>query len=66
VRAEKDARLKMQLASQREVPDQEISPLIRAALIDSMFETAAPLFAGIVFVTIAAAIPVAQIEIDRR
>src|SRR3984885_15555582 len=45
----------MQLASQREVPDQEISPLIRAALIDSMFETAAPLFAGIVFVTIAAA-----------
>ena len=55
MRAEKDARLNMQLASQREVPDQEISPLIRAALIDSMFETAAPLFTGIVFVTIAAA-----------
>jgi len=46
----------MQLANQREVPDQEISPSIRAALIDSLFETRAPLLAGLVFVTIAAAL----------
>jgi diguanylate cyclase (GGDEF)-like protein len=45
----------MQLANQREVPDQQISPLIRAALIDSLFETPTPLLAGIVFVAIAAA-----------
>ncbi len=45
----------MQLANQREVPDREISPSIRAALIDSLFETPAPLLAGIVFVAIAAA-----------
>jgi diguanylate cyclase (GGDEF)-like protein len=44
----------MQLANQREVPDQEISPSIRAALIDSLFETPAPLLAGLVFVAIAA------------
>jgi hypothetical protein len=54
VRAEKDARLNMQLASQREIPDQEISPLIRAALVDSLFETAATLLAGIVFAVFAA------------
>jgi diguanylate cyclase (GGDEF)-like protein len=45
----------MQLANQREVPDQEISPSVRAALIDSLFESPAPLLAGIVFVVIAAA-----------
>src|SRR6202521_1897639 len=45
----------MQLANQREVPDQQISPPIHAALIDSLFETPAPLLAGIVFVAIAAA-----------
>jgi diguanylate cyclase (GGDEF)-like protein len=45
----------MQLATQRKVPDQEISPSIRAALIDSLFETPTPLLAGIVFVAIAAA-----------
>jgi diguanylate cyclase (GGDEF)-like protein len=45
----------MQLASQREVTEQAISPSIRAALIDSLFETPAPLLAGIVFVAIAAA-----------
>ncbi len=45
----------MQLANEREVPDQEIAPSIRAALIDSLFETPAPLLAGIVFVTVAAA-----------
>jgi diguanylate cyclase (GGDEF)-like protein len=45
----------MQLANQREVPDQEISPAIRAALIDSLFETPTPLLAGIIFAAIAAA-----------
>src|SRR4029077_5947313 len=47
---------KMQLANQREIPDQEITPQIRAALIDSLFDTPAPLLAGIIFVTIAAAL----------
>ena len=46
----------MQLANQREVSDQEATPSIRAALIDSLFETPAPLLAGIVFVAIAAAL----------
>jgi diguanylate cyclase (GGDEF)-like protein len=36
-------------------PDQEISPPIRAALIDSLFEAPGPLLAGIIFVAIAAA-----------
>jgi diguanylate cyclase (GGDEF)-like protein len=46
----------MQLASQSEEPDQKISPAIRAALIDSLFETPTPLLAGIVFVAVAAAL----------
>jgi hypothetical protein len=46
----------MQLANQREIPDEEITPQIRAALIDSLFETPGPLVAGIVFVSIAAAL----------
>jgi diguanylate cyclase (GGDEF)-like protein len=45
----------MQLANQREVPDQEISPSISAALIDSLFEAPAPLLTGLVFAAIAAA-----------
>ena len=45
----------MQLANQREVLDREISPSIRAALIDSLFDTPVPLLAGIIFVSIAAA-----------
>src|SRR3981081_2244370 len=45
----------MQLASQSGKPDQKVSPSIRAALIDSLFETPTPLLAGIVFVAIAAA-----------
>jgi diguanylate cyclase (GGDEF)-like protein len=44
----------MQLANQREVIDQKISPSVRAALIDSLFETPTPLLAGIVFVAVAA------------
>ncbi len=46
----------MQLTNLREVPEREISPSIREALIDSLFEAAAPLFAGLLFVAIAAAL----------
>ncbi|HVV41867.1 MAG TPA: EAL domain-containing protein [Nitrobacter sp.] len=46
----------MQLANQREVLDQKLSPYVRAALIDSLFETPAPLLMGIVFGAIAAAV----------
>jgi diguanylate cyclase (GGDEF)-like protein len=45
----------MQLANQREVPDQEISPSIRAALIDSLFEAPGTVLTGIVFSAVAAA-----------
>jgi diguanylate cyclase (GGDEF)-like protein len=45
----------MQLASQTRDPDQTVSPYLRAALIDSMFETPAPLVMGIVVGAIAAA-----------
>ena len=45
----------MQLAGQTRDSDQEVSPSICAALIDSLFETPAPLLAGLVFVAIAAA-----------
>jgi diguanylate cyclase (GGDEF)-like protein len=46
----------MQLASQSEEHDQKLSPSIRAALIDSLFENPAPLFASIVFISFAAAL----------
>jgi diguanylate cyclase (GGDEF)-like protein len=39
----------MQLTNQREVPDQKTSPYLRAALIDSLFETPAPMLTGLVF-----------------
>ena len=45
----------MQLASQTEEPDQKISPSIYSALIDSLFQNPAPLFAGSVMVAFAAA-----------
>jgi diguanylate cyclase (GGDEF)-like protein len=45
----------MQLAARSGEPGQEISPYLRAALIDSLFETPAPLLTGIVFGVIAAA-----------
>jgi diguanylate cyclase (GGDEF)-like protein len=45
----------MQFASQSEDPDQKLSPSIHAALIDSLFETPAPLLTGLVFGAIAAA-----------
>jgi diguanylate cyclase (GGDEF)-like protein len=46
----------MQLASQTRDSDEKVSPSIRAALIDSLFENPAPLFASIVFVAAAAAL----------
>jgi len=46
----------MQLAARSGEPGQETSPYLRAALIDSLFETPAPLLTGIVFGVIAAAI----------
>jgi diguanylate cyclase (GGDEF)-like protein len=45
----------MQVATRIRNPDQEISPSVRAALIDSLFDTSAPLLTGIVFVVIASA-----------
>jgi diguanylate cyclase (GGDEF)-like protein len=44
----------MQLANQRETPDEQISPSIRAALIDSLFETPRPVHVGIVMLALAA------------
>ena len=38
----------MQLADQIEEPDQKMSPSIYAALVDSLFQNPAPLFAGAV------------------
>jgi diguanylate cyclase (GGDEF)-like protein len=46
----------MQLANQREVPDEEKSPPIHTALIDSLFEASGPLLAGLVFAALAAAL----------
>jgi diguanylate cyclase (GGDEF)-like protein len=45
----------MQLANQREVPEQEMSPTISAALIDSLFEAPGTVLTGIVFSAVAAA-----------
>lgn len=45
----------MQLASQTEEPDQKASPSTYSALIDSLFQNPAPLFAGSVMVAFAAA-----------
>ncbi|NOJ46916.1 putative bifunctional diguanylate cyclase/phosphodiesterase [Bradyrhizobium archetypum] len=39
----------MQLANQSGEPDQQTSPYLRAALIDSLFETSAPMLTGLVF-----------------
>ncbi|HWE95178.1 MAG TPA: PAS-domain containing protein, partial [Tepidisphaeraceae bacterium] len=44
----------MQLANKIREADQEISPSIRAALVDSLFEAPTPLLAGIVFAVLAA------------
>ena len=45
----------MQLASHTEEPDQKVSPSTYSALIDSLFQKPAPLFAGSVMVAFAAA-----------
>jgi diguanylate cyclase (GGDEF)-like protein len=45
----------MQLAGPNRESNQKDSPSIRAALIDSLFENSTPLLAGLVFVSIAAA-----------
>ena len=45
----------MQLASQTEEPDQTVSPSTYSALINSLFQNPAPLFAGAVMVAFAAA-----------
>ncbi|CAN7667297.1 EAL domain-containing protein [Bradyrhizobium sp. LjRoot220] len=39
----------MQLANQSGEPDKQTSPYLRAALIDSLFETSAPMLTGLVF-----------------
>ena len=44
----------MQLANQREFTEQEMSPSIRAALIDSLFEAPASLLTGLAFAAVAA------------
>jgi diguanylate cyclase (GGDEF)-like protein len=44
----------MQLAHQQEVPDEEKSPPIHTALIDSLFEASGPLLAGLVFAALSA------------
>ena len=46
----------MQLANQSGEPGQKMSPYLRAALIDSLFETSAPLLIGLFFGAIAAAV----------
>jgi diguanylate cyclase (GGDEF)-like protein len=45
----------MQLASLSGEPDRKVSPSIYAALIDSLFQNPAPLFAGAILVALAAA-----------
>ena len=44
----------MQLANKNRDTDQEISPTIRAALIDSLFEAPTPLMTGLVFAVVSA------------
>src|SRR5579864_5732319 len=45
----------MQRANQQQIPDQQTSPYLRAASIDSLFEAPGPLLAGIIFVAMVAA-----------
>jgi diguanylate cyclase (GGDEF)-like protein len=52
----------MQLANQRVIFDQKISPYLRAALIDSLFETPAPLLLGIIFGVLVAALTALKTE----
>jgi diguanylate cyclase (GGDEF)-like protein len=52
----------MQLATHTQDSDQKASPTIRAALIDSLFETTAPLLTGIVFGVMAAVLTALKTE----
>ncbi len=52
----------MQLANHPPETDKEISPYLRAALIDSLFETPGPLLTGLVFGAIAAAMTALKTE----
>jgi diguanylate cyclase (GGDEF)-like protein len=52
----------MQLANQSGEPDQKLSPSIYAALIDSLFQNPAPLFAGAVLVAMAAVMTALKTE----
>ena len=53
----------MQLASQTAEQDQNVSPSTYAALIDSLFQNAAPLFAGAVMVAVAAAMTALKTDV---
>jgi diguanylate cyclase (GGDEF)-like protein len=53
----------MQLANQTAEHDQNVSPSTYAALIDSLFQNAAPLFAGAVMVAFAAAMTALKTEV---
>ena len=55
----------MQLAKHPIETEQKISPLIRAARIDLLFEAPGPLLAGIIFVAIAAAMTALKSGDDR-
>src|SRR3981081_3954570 len=44
----------MQIDGQTKDPDQKMSPSIYAALVDSLFQNPAPMFAGAVFAAVAA------------
>src|SRR5579871_5870147 len=46
----------MQRANQWQIPDEQTSPYLRAALIDSLFETPGPLLTGLIFGAIAAGV----------
>ena len=54
----------MQLASQTAEQDQNVSPSTYAALIDSLFQNAAPLFAGAVMVAFAAAMTALKTDVE--
>ena len=53
----------MQLASQTAEQDRDVSPSTYAALIDSLFQNAAPLFAGAVMVAFAAAMTALKTDV---
>ncbi len=54
----------MQFTGQNGEPDQKVSPSIYAALIDSLFQNPAPLFAGAIMVAIAAAMTALKTEVN--